>query len=389
MTNEEMLTRMENAISNLIPLPQLQFEVHVTEHCNLNCRQCGHFSPLAEKMYLDIEKYAKDIERLSELFNGTMTSILLLGGEPLLHPQLTEIMAITRRAFPIGRIRIVTNGILLPKMSVRFWEACKKFDVEISPSEYPIKFDYAMWEKVIKDKGVKYKALAPSQGTMQKAYPICPGWDGEYDLSISNYLRCPNANHCITLRDGRMYTCYVAAHAWILKKYFHLDIHLSDKNSVNIYTVDSGDELLKKLARPIPFCQYCEVVAAGKEIECEWSVSKKDRYEWLAFEFRKVDYDYLRLKKPEIYVFGAGVWGRKTTALLQDEGFSINAVLVTRKDSEVDNVNGIPIVLTDELTNVSSNSICLVALASRSMKEEIYRMLSRLGFGDVVPVVGF
>lgn len=40
--------KFENAIRNLTPLSQLQFEVHVTEHCNLNCRQCAHFSPLAK-----------------------------------------------------------------------------------------------------------------------------------------------------------------------------------------------------------------------------------------------------------------------------------------------------------------------------------------------------
>ena len=123
MTNEELLKKIEQGITNLTPQCQLKFEVHIVEHCNLNCKQCAHFSPLAEKSYLPVERYERDCRRLSELFRGEMSSILLLGGEPLLHPQITEIMRVTREAFPVGRIRIVTNGILLPKMAEDFWKA--------------------------------------------------------------------------------------------------------------------------------------------------------------------------------------------------------------------------------------------------------------------------
>lgn len=388
MTNEEMLMRIERGISNYMPQVRLRFEVHVTEHCNLNCKHCAHFSPLAEESYIDIDRYTKDVNRLSELFDGEMSYILLLGGEPLLHPRLSELMEITRKAFPIGRIRIVTNGILLPKMENDFWEACKKNNVEISPSEYPINFDYDGWEKKIEAKGVKYTTYSPARKTMYKLYPIFPNRAvGGGDISCrSNFFHCHDATRCVTLRDGRMYTCDIAAHALHLKKHFNLDITLSKRDSVDIYDVKSGAELLKKLARPIPFCQYCDVTVGESLIECEWEVSHKDRFEWLGFEGSKDDIAYLKEKKLDIYVFGAGHWGSRIVHQLHNEGIEVKAIIATRNAQKKEPICGVPVVNLSDIGNIRKESICLVALLSPAMKAEVYPLLSRIGFGDVVPI---
>ncbi len=137
MTNEELLMLIERGISNFVPQKELRFEVHIVEHCNLNCKQCSHFSPLAEESYIDLGEYERDMRRLSDLFDGRMSTVQLLGGELLLHPEINEIMRITRETFPIGRIRVVTNGILLPSMSDEFWEKCREYQVEISVSHIP------------------------------------------------------------------------------------------------------------------------------------------------------------------------------------------------------------------------------------------------------------
>ena len=391
MTNEELLKKIEQGITNLTPQCQLKFEVHIVEHCSLNCKQCAHFSPLAEKSYLPVERYERDCRRLSELFRGEMSSILLLGGEPLLHPQITEIMRVTREAFPVGRIRIVTNGILLPKMAEDFWKACGKYDVEISPSYYPIKFDYDQWGEVVESKQIKYTPFFLPEVLNKlwgKAFPICPRQGGKYGLSRSNFIRCQYANHCVTLRDGRMYSCAIAAHALHLKKYFHLDIQLSDRDSVDIYSVGSGAELLEALAKPIPFCQYCDVVDVDKTITCGWGVSRRERYEWLAFEFTEDDIAYLKERRPVLYVFGAGTWGHRAIMKLQRQEIPVRAVLVTNHTAGQADVMGVPILSLEELGTPDSDSICLVALASHDMKEEVYPVLSQVGFRDVIPISG-
>ena len=79
---------------------KLKFEIHLTDHCNLNCVGCNHFSPLADSFYLDITAYKQDCKRIWELTEGNVQEIVLLGGEPLLHPNLKEIFSISSKYFP-------------------------------------------------------------------------------------------------------------------------------------------------------------------------------------------------------------------------------------------------------------------------------------------------
>lgn len=384
MTNEELLAKIERAVINSTPNPQLNFEVHIVDQCNLNCKQCSHFAPLAEDWYIDIKDYQRDCERLSELFHGEMLRMNILGGEPLLHPQIVEIMKITRTNFPVGMIAIETNGILLPSMPEEFWEACKIYDVDIDPTYYPIKFDYAEYKKIAEEKGVRYTSDPLVTKRMNKMFPICLR-NPNNAVMKSNFLRCPFANQCITLKNGRLYPCMIAAHAVHLKKYFNLNITLSEEDSVDIYSVKTKDELMEKIAKPIPFCRYCDVV--NNFLECDWGVSHKNRYEWLAFEFTEEDIKYLRSEAPAVYVFGAGKWGKYTVAFLKNAGIPVKAVLVTRTH-ETDTLLDVPIVTLNDIGEVEEKSICLVALASYVMKDEVYPQLSKIGFGDVVPVSG-
>ena len=68
-------------------------EFPVVYHCHLNCAGCDHFSPLAEKYFMPTEVFEKDILRLKELTKGNMDAITLLGGEPLLHPDIETVYA--------------------------------------------------------------------------------------------------------------------------------------------------------------------------------------------------------------------------------------------------------------------------------------------------------
>lgn len=380
MTNEELLREVEHSLIKLAPSPQLHFEVHLTEHCNLNCKQCTHYSPIAEEEFIDINSYTKDCIRLSELFDGEMSVINFLGGEPLLHPQVTEIMKITRELFPIGKLQLVTNGLLLPSMSEDFWEACKMYDVVIAPTYYRLKIDYADLNKTANSKGVKIiPSVSEHYANAQFKLPI-----GLFDEDPrSNFFYCKP--QCPNLKNGKMYPCPIAAHFPLLKKYFNLDMPLSKKNGIDIYSVKTGDELLEKLARPIPFCQYCDI-EYFHHMRNDWGISKKDRYEWLAFGFTEEDIQYLKTKKPVVYVFGAGEWGCRAVTLLQNEGIVVKNVLATRKKEGIDNILGVPIVMLNELEEVESNSICLVALSNATHKREVYPLLSQVDFEDVIPI---
>lgn len=106
--------------------------LHLVDKCNNNCESCSHFCTLADNFILNPSDYEKDLTILAHKFN--VGEIDLMGGEPLLHPQIVKIFDITRRILPQTFICLHTNGILLTKMPDEFWEACQKTKL---PSKLP------------------------------------------------------------------------------------------------------------------------------------------------------------------------------------------------------------------------------------------------------------
>ena len=120
---------------------QIRFIVDIVDHCNLNCKGCGHFSPLAPKSFLDIETFENDLRRLNELLNGNIYCFELMGGEALLHPQLEDFIEITAQ-YVSGMKHLCTNGVLLPKLPDRIYQLCAQTGTTICVTMYPIHIDW-------------------------------------------------------------------------------------------------------------------------------------------------------------------------------------------------------------------------------------------------------
>ena len=74
--------------------------------CNLSCKYCNEYDDYSKPVPLAVMK--DRINRLADLGTGIIT---LSGGEPLLHPELDEIIATMRRRGVIAGL--ITNGYLL------------------------------------------------------------------------------------------------------------------------------------------------------------------------------------------------------------------------------------------------------------------------------------
>jgi len=84
-------------------------QVFITNACNLSCEGCFAESTIKENnLHMRIEEYEKAI---ANFLKKGGKQINLLGGEPLIHPKLKEIMAINKS----NEIKttIYTNGNLL------------------------------------------------------------------------------------------------------------------------------------------------------------------------------------------------------------------------------------------------------------------------------------
>ena len=88
--------------------------MHVADHCNLNCASCCHFSPAALPAFLSLEGYERDLGKLARIEGAAtfFSAIVLMGGEPLLHPGLPELIRATRRHLPEARLRVTSYGLV-------------------------------------------------------------------------------------------------------------------------------------------------------------------------------------------------------------------------------------------------------------------------------------
>lgn len=82
----------------------------VTNNCQCSCPYCIN-SATDRRLNVPVEKALNNIGSLLKVIPEP--DIILLGGEPTLHPQLFELVEGLRRFENIGTVRITTNGIML------------------------------------------------------------------------------------------------------------------------------------------------------------------------------------------------------------------------------------------------------------------------------------
>lgn len=276
--SEAVVSRKEenDAVIRTTPRKQLCFETYLTDHCNLNCRSCNAFSPLAEENYADLDRYIQDFQRLSQIFNGEAERIYLLGGEPLLNPNIEEYIVPARKNFPQANISIVTNGILLSGMKESFWKCCRNNNITICITKYPIRIKINEILNLAQQYDVKITYFGNALD-YKYMYHFPLDLEGKQDMNNS-FQKCMNANKCITLREGKLYTCSIAPNAVFFSKRFNQLLEITQDDYIDIYKTDNKEEILNFLSKPIPFCRYCKV--CDRTYDKEWGLSAKDIHEW-------------------------------------------------------------------------------------------------------------
>ena len=108
-------------------------EVVIATHCNLRCRACAYFSPVMPVATVPAVQIRRDLSALARCVHAS--EVRVLGGEPLLHPELVPVLQVIRAAGVSDTIRVITNGLLLPRMPAGFWSLIN----EVSVSMYPVR----------------------------------------------------------------------------------------------------------------------------------------------------------------------------------------------------------------------------------------------------------
>lgn len=259
---------------NFIPQKYLnEVSVDICSHCNLNCRGCDHFSPLAQQSFYDLTQFEKDIKRLAELSKDKIGCIKLMGGEPLLNPDVIKYCEILRKYFKKTKAKIVSNGILIDKQTPEFYKKIHDLNITIEYTNYPINLNLTAFKDISKKYDICIKTFSKCIEPMKTSYKIPLDLTGKQNID-ENFAACFHANNCIFLKNGKLYTCTVAPNIENFNKYFGKNIPLSEKDGIDIYKVKNMKKILKFLATPVPFCKYCNV--KGRTFKNPWGISKKD-----------------------------------------------------------------------------------------------------------------
>lgn len=259
------------------PQPMLKgIVVNIVDHCNLNCAGCDHFSSIAQERIVSVERLRMDLSRMQELLSERVGDLRIMGGEPLLHPELEEILLLSKELFPKNQIKLYTNGIRLKQMQNRFWEVCRNTDTIIKVTKYPIAFDYEEQERMAESQGVRYEYYAGGE-TVKTLYHIPLDLQGKQD-PVMNFMSCFHAVECITLSEGRLYPCTIAPNLHIFNQKYDTSIPLTEADGIDIYKVQSGEELLERLCKPLPVCRFCNI--KKRSSGHEWHTTRGDIGEW-------------------------------------------------------------------------------------------------------------
>jgi MoaA/NifB/PqqE/SkfB family radical SAM enzyme len=248
------------------------FEVHLTDHCNLNCKGCAHFSNLCPPTFADLGEFEADMQHMASIFSR-VKQIYLLGGEPLLHPKVAEFVRVARKAFPKTKIYLMTNGTMVMRMNDDFWDALHETKTILLCDSYPINLPVIEINLMGKEHRVKVEWTAQRKEFFK--IPIDPA--GGHDAA-SSFKRCQGYNNCPIIRDGRLYPCAYTAFADVFREMFGVGgLQVYPTDSIGIRDEPDPEQVIEFLRNPVHWCSNCDM---DRREFYEWGRSKRDISEW-------------------------------------------------------------------------------------------------------------
>lgn len=232
----------------------LRLEFVLSDYCNLNCRGCTHYSPLAPREFEPLDMLERNMAHLSSVCGAEVKSAYLIGGEPLLYPGIAQAMRLLRKYFPAQDLYVFTNGIALPKMDNDFWEAAADCDIIIAITRYPIRFDYDAVMKICQSRKVRTEVFGDrSQPDSFFKFGLDP--EKRQNPRISHY-KCYNRG-CVSVIGERVYPCSISACVGHLNRVFGTRFTHEKGDWTDVSEVRSAKDIFRLRDKPVPFCGYC------------------------------------------------------------------------------------------------------------------------------------
>lgn len=191
----------------LFQIPTLETNIIFT--CNLRCEYCTHLGRYMTGHYC--------VEEIGSWFATWSRKVLpeklsILGGEPLLHPELGKVLEISRTYWPNSEIQMVTNGLLFEKVTGAIFDTMKKNDIFVSISK---QFDTEKYTRTIQE----FSGILKEHDIRHEIRPSYQWWLKSYRIMETDQIlpyrsspekawnACFVKNKCATIMDNKIYKC--------------------------------------------------------------------------------------------------------------------------------------------------------------------------------------
>ena len=262
--------------------------VMITTRCTLKCEYCNNLMPYFKEKACDslAEKIMENVEKVTNVA-GKILFLEIVGGEPLLHKNLEQILQGIADNDKVEKIVIVTNGTVIPNEAVT--NLLKKYNVLIRVS------DYGYLERIVRF--VRY-----AEENELNIWVTASDWMYPGNLEkreASTYELCKQVEACFFtmqckyMYEGKIFHCARAASLYALG-------YLGEEEGLDVQNLTEKklrDFYLKTYYSGA--CKYCylftdktKTISPGKqmykeEFQSEYTVIKRE--EWIKYQQMKED----------------------------------------------------------------------------------------------------
>ena len=257
-------------------IPKMTF--YINSVCNLNCKGCAHFAPLAKSWKIKLEDFKNEANLISKLCEPEQISIL--GGETLLHEDLDKILFCARKTFKNQKISFVTNGILLNNhFDEHLFAIIKKNNINIRFSVYPIDVNYELIFKKLKILNISYDTENDFVNNQNE-----PWFHYHYHIKnnkVADYCYIRDALDSPQVYNYKVFGCATTAYICHFNQYFNEKFKLEKDDYLDLKncSIENFDRFINNLhENGTSFCKnYCSYETNDK---WKWGLTERNKKEW-------------------------------------------------------------------------------------------------------------
>lgn len=255
--NEHLQNFIKEEVDNFFNKKQLnipQIEFCITTKCTLRCKDCCALIPdldTKKRSEMNFENFKKQLDNLLNAVDS-IRHLVILGGEPLLNPDLPQMLEYAANQEKIFFIQLISNGTMLP--SKKLLDVMSNYNNRIylymsnysdNPELTPILKQEAIKE-LLKEHNIKLQKPENWAWLEERTFRNCAF---EEDVTKAKFLDCYRTK-CNQIMNDRLDICSKATAGRELKMF--------EDDSIDLNSKTLREDLIEFYQKPyMNACKYC------------------------------------------------------------------------------------------------------------------------------------